>query len=275
MQSAFIQYKSSVIYANSFGKGPSLVICFHGYGETGNSFQFLEKKAGDEFTFLAIDLPFHGQTEWNEGLNFSATDLDAIIQLLYEHFFNNESYHQQKFILMGYSLGGRVALSYYQHNPVSVNKVMLLAPDGLKVNSWYWFSTQTRIGNFLFSITMKYPGWFFVLLKALNKLRLVNPSIFKFVNYYIGEPQVREDLYQRWTCLRKLKPKLSLIKLFIKDNKTSFHLVYGKHDRIIVPEPGERFCTEIEAFCQIHQIHSGHQVLHEKHISEILPILKQ
>ena len=53
---------------------------------------------------------------------------------------------------------------------------------------------------------MKHPGWFFGFLKVLNKLGLVNASIFKFVNYYIGDKEVRHLLYTRWTTLRKLKP---------------------------------------------------------------------
>ena len=29
---------------------------------------------------IAIDLPFHGQTEWNDGLNFTISDLLQIIE---------------------------------------------------------------------------------------------------------------------------------------------------------------------------------------------------
>jgi pimeloyl-ACP methyl ester carboxylesterase len=275
MQSALIQYKNSVIYAGRFGKGNKISICFHGYGETCGSFRFFENQTENEFTFLAIDLPFHGQTQWNEGLNFTINDLVAIIKSAIEKLTNHKQDEDQKITLMGYSLGGRVALSLYQYDPGRIKKVILLAPDGLKVNFWYWLSTQTIIGNWLFSLTMKYPAWFFIMLKALNKLRLVNPSIFKSVNYYIGEAQVRKDLYQRWTCLRKLKPDLRLIKSQIRNFRTPFRIIYGKHDRIIIPDPGINFSKGIEEFCQIAEIHSGHQVLHEKHIKEILPVLLQ
>jgi pimeloyl-ACP methyl ester carboxylesterase len=174
---------------------------------------------------------------------------------------------------MGFSLGGRVALSLYEMMPGQVEKIILLAPDGLKLNFWYWLSTQTWIGNKLFALTMKKPQWFFGLLKALNKLRLVNSSIFKFVNHYIGDPEVRKLLYDRWTTLRKLKPDLAHIKSSIRNNKTPVRLVYGKHDRIILPVRGEKFRAGIDEFCSLSVIHSGHQVLHEKHVKEILPAL--
>jgi len=137
-----------------------------------------------------MDLPFHGDTQWNDGLNFDTNDLLLIIEkILYEN--NKQPGITIQFALMGYSLGARVALSIYEKIPSQVEKIILLAPDGLKVNFWYWLSTQTRIGNQLFAFTMKHPGWFFGFLKGLNKLKLVNASIFKFVNYYIGDETIR------------------------------------------------------------------------------------
>ncbi len=149
----------------------------------------------------------------------------------------------------------------------------MLAPDGLKMNFWYWLSTQTWLGNKFFAFTLKHPGWFFGFLKILNKLKLVNASIFKFVNYYIGDKEVRRLLYARWTTLRKLKPRLKKIKSLINNNNTSVRLVYGMHDRIILSSVGEKFRKGIEDHCTLTVVHSGHQVLHEKHVQEILPAL--
>jgi len=175
--------------------------------------------------------------------------------------------------LLGYSLGGRVALSLYEQVPEKIEKLLLLAPDGLKVNFWYWLSTQTWLGNRFFAFTMKYPGWFFGFLKLINGLKLLNASISKFVRYYIGKPELRQLLYNRWTALRKLKPDLKKVKEQVRENKTPVRLIYGMHDRIILSSVGEKFRVGIEDHCDLSVIHSGHQVLHEKHIAEILPAL--
>ncbi len=108
----------------------------------------------------------------------------------------------------------------------------------------------------------------------MNKLRLVNASIFKFVNYYIGDVTVRRLLYQRWTTLRKLKSDLALIKSYIRKQNIPVRLIYGKHDRIILSSVGEKFRKGIEEQCKLSVIHSGHQVLHEKHAVEILESLQ-
>ncbi|MES1197709.1 MAG: alpha/beta hydrolase [Chitinophagaceae bacterium] len=267
MENQLVQYKNSFINYYRFGSGPSVAVCFHGYGEDAMGFDFLAKYDGGQYSFIAIDLPFHGRTEWKEGLNFTSDDLLQILNEIPE-------VKNQKLTLLGFSLGGRIALSLYQTIPEQIEKMILLAPDGLKVNFWYWLSTQTWIGNKLFSFTMKHPGWFFGFLKLLNKLRLVNSSVFKFVNYYIGDKAVRLLLYQRWMSLRKLKPGISLIKTFIIKYKTTVRLLYGKHDRIILPVRGEKFIKGIEDHCKLTVINSGHQVLHEKHTKEIIEALK-
>jgi pimeloyl-ACP methyl ester carboxylesterase len=157
--------------------------------------------------------------------------------------------------------------------PDKIKRVVLLAPDGLKANFWYWLSTQTWIGNRLFAFTMKHPGWFLGFLKFLNALRFVNTSVFKFASYYIENKQFRKLLYQRWTSLRKIKPHLHRIRSLIKKQNTPVGLIYRKHDRIILSSVGERFRKGIEKQCTLSVINSGHQVLHEKHAGEIVKVL--
>lgn len=265
MQQQFLAYKSSRIAWYRFGNGSRVVLCFHGYGESGMAFSFLGHLAGNEYSFLAIDLPFHGNTQWLENKAFEPEDLQEIcIQLLSSGSFRSHN-TERPFSLLGFSLGGRMALQLYQLMPSRVERLVLLAPDGLKVNFWYWLSTQTIAGNRLFAFTMKKPSWFFGLLRLFNRLDWVNSSIFKFVNYYIGNEEIRRSLYARWHCLRRIKPRLKKIQHAITENKTPVRLLYGRHDRIILPGPGYRFRKGIESCCHISIIESGHQVLHEKH----------
>jgi len=273
MDNRLLSYKNSTISYYLFGNGPLLALCFHGYGEDGKSFEFLEKYISNKYRFISIDLPFHGRTEWKETNDFTNTDLEQIVnEILKQNNFEPIS-SNNKLSLIGFSLGGRIALSFCQLQPSAIEKMLLLAPDGLKMNFWYWLSTQTTFGIRIFSFTMNHPGWFFTFLKALNKLRFVNTSIFKFVNFYIGDKEVRQLLYKRWIALRKLKPGISYIKSCIVKFNISARLIYGKHDRIIIPARGKKFRKGIEKQCSITVIPSGHQVLHEKHVEEIMSAL--
>lgn len=273
-----LSYKNSAINYHCFGSGTEVAICFHGYGEDGTLFAFLEQYAGRDFTFYAIDLPFHGQTVWKEGLLFTHSDIQQIIQHILEQ---NDPRRAQaanadtgwRYSVVGFSLGGRIALSLYQANPQDIKKMVLIAPDGLRVNPWYWFATQTSAGNRIFAFSMKNPGWFLGFLKMVNRLGFVNASVFKFVNYYIGKAEARRLLYQRWITLRKLKPNLGRIKQEIREYRTATRLLYGKYDRIILPTRGEAFKEGIEDFCTLTIIESGHQVVHPNHAEPIVSAL--
>lgn len=267
MEQHLLRYKTSDIAWYRYGSGPKTAVCFHGYGEDGTSFSFLSKYAGHEYTFFAIDLPFHGKTDWRDGSVFGEKDLQEIIEMIIG------AKEPGKLTLVGYSLGGRIALSYYQSAPATIEKLVLFAPDGLKLNGWYWLATQTWLGNRFFAFTMKKPAWFFFQLKIMNKLKLVNTSIFKFVNYYIGDAEVRRLLYTRWTTLRRFRPHIKTIKQLVREYNTPVRLLYGQHDRIILSSVGKKFITGIEAQSTLLELASGHQVLHEKHIKEILPAL--
>ncbi len=265
-----LSYGQSVLAYKIFGSGPELVFCFHGYGESAAAFGFLEKYTGAKFTFISLDLPYHGNTIWNEEQRFEPDDLKKIVLEITK---NHIPVSQSPITLLGFSLGGRIALGLFQSMPEKIRRLVLLSPDGLKVNFWYWLATQTWPGNKLFAFTMKHPAWFFAMLKLFNKLKLVNASIFKFVRYYIGDTGARSLLFKRWTSLRRIKPHLQIIRKTINKNKTATVLLYGKHDRIIRSSVGENFSRGIEQFCSLKIIASGHQVLHEKHSDDIVKAL--
>jgi pimeloyl-ACP methyl ester carboxylesterase len=269
MQTAFIHYQSSQVHYSYCGSGEKLLLCLHGYGESEKSFHFLEKYLPANYRLFAIDLPFHGETKWNEGLEFSTDDLLSIIKnICLEH-----SCQDGKFTLAGFSMGGRMALSLLEKVPAQTDKVLLLAPDGLIVNFWYRLATRTVIGKQLFRFTMRHPQWFMLLLKAGNRLGVINQSIYKFTRYYIHDKKVREELYSRWICMRHIRPGIPAIKKSIARHHISVRLLYGEYDRIIRHERGEKFCYGIESFCTLRIIPTGHQVLQEKNAGVIIQLL--
>lgn len=271
MHAARITFRSSSIHYLYAGTGPEVVICFHGYGESAHSFECLQKQLSPEvYTIIAIDLPFHGDTYWKEGSPFQVTDLAAILQDIGQTRFPGRS----PFILIGYSMGGRVALSLCQQIPGQIKKVILLAPDGLKLNFWYWLATQSRAGNRLFHFTMEHPRWFTWILQLGNRLGLINQSIFKFTRQYIHDRAVRRQLYNRWMGMRRFRPSLPLIKAHIRAHRLAVHLVYGQYDRIIRHETGEKFRKGMEEACFLHILPTGHQVLQEKNAALIKEILE-
>lgn len=269
MQTAFITYQSSQITYSYGGSGEKLLLCLHGYGESEKNFHFLEKYLPVGYRLLAIDLPFHGSTQWDGGLHFSTNDLLTIINSIC----GQQEYNGQLSIA-GFSMGGRAALALLEEIPAQIDKVILMAPDGLKVNFWYRLATRTMIGNRLFRFTMHHPQWFMLLLRAGNAAGLINQSIYKFTRYYIHDKKIRQELYNRWTCMRSIRPDLNVIKRSVAQYGIPVRLLYGQYDRIIRHERGEKFRHGIESFCTLRIIPTGHQVLQEKNAAVIIELLQ-
>ena len=267
MPSFFIPYKSSQIHCLQWGTGEKPLLCFHGFGENADSFMSLARQLGNTYTIIAIDLPLHGKTVWNEGMRCTTEDIISIIDnipVLYNH----------RFSLAGYSMGGRVALSLYEQIPQRIQQLILLAPDGLKINFWYWLATQTVLGNRLFKYFMKKPGIFFTVTKVLKSTGMINMGVYNYVHQYLNQKDKRMQLYTIWTTMRKLKPAAQNIKGLIQKNNTPALLIYGRYDRVIHHTTGSHFKKGMEPFCTLHILPCGHRILHEKNTAAIATLLQ-
>ena len=269
MPNAYFSIGDSRIHYSYFGAGRSLLFCFHGYGESAVSFEFLDEALAQEFIIVAIDLPFHGQTEWREARPLEPGELLGALEKLAAGIPGLSA----GWSLLGYSMGGRIALQLLELASEKFRQVVLLAPDGLRVNPWYWLGTQTFFGNRIFRWTVHHPGWLFFVLRAGNFLRVVNPSVFKFTSHYIGDEQARQRLYERWTAMRLFKPKLPAIARTVIHRRIPVQLIYGSYDRIIRWERGERFQRSCASFCRLTVLTAGHQLLQPKFMEVIVNAL--
>ena len=203
------------------------MVCLHGYGETGDSYREFGKVAGSDFTLLCPDLPLHGETQWNEK-DFTVTDLRSVIKAIIDQEFSNG---YSRFTLLGYSMGGRLAISFAENFPGDLELLVLLAPDGLKVNPWYWLATRTLAGNRLFHYTMNDPRWLFVLMKIGNSTGLLSPGITRFGHYYLDTADERRRLYERWMLFRNFRSDRRKASLFSGKNQLPCLIFSGRHDR--------------------------------------------
>ena len=276
MHHGYYPLNNSTIHYSVGGSGSRLLICLHGYGESAASFDFLETALGMEYTLLAIDFPFHGETDWKDRLYFEPRDLVEMLLTIAPGLTGDQEARQAApapWTLLGYSMGGRIALHLLQLIPEKIGQLVLLAPDGLTMNPWYWLATQTSAGNRLFNFTMAHPQWFFTLLRAANALKWVNPGIYKFTIRYIDDDKVRHELYTRWTTMRGFRPGLARLRDLIRTHNIPIYLFYGRYDRIIRAKRGERFRNGIETQCHLRLLPMGHQLLQPGNLDMIVTAL--
>jgi len=265
MQSRFIPYNNSSIHYCVYGSGDKLVFCFHGYGEQAESFAFLESSLGKTHTLIAIDMPFHGETQWLEGLSFTPAQLVAIIRSIQAV---TPAFNKPDFSLLGYSMGGRVALHLLQELPERIARAVLVAPDGLHKNFWYRFSTQTSIGKKVFRRAMYKPQRVFWLLKKAAQFKLMHQSIIKVAHYYLDDADERIKLYQRWTTMHAFKPSLPKLKKLVAQHHVPVRFLFGKYDNIILSTHSNFFKDDTQNI-KVEVIEAGHRLLQEKHAAAI------
>lgn len=264
----FIAYKNSKIHYCQYGNGDNILVCLHGFGKNASSFKFINKHIYDSYTVIAIDMPFHGETEWNEELLFTAEDLFEIFQL-------HNVIISKPITLLGYSIGGRVVLNFFQQYPALVETIILIAPDGLHSNKWYKFATQTYIGKYLFKFTMRYPQWLLGIVKFFDKKHILNKNVIKFVYHYLNNKSNRTTLYKRWITLRKCIPNLYTIKQLIAERDISVKMLFGKYDPFIRYKAAEKFQRGNESFVEVKVINADHQLLREKYAHELIGLLNR
>jgi pimeloyl-ACP methyl ester carboxylesterase len=244
-----ISLESGSVSFYRWGQGPRIIVALHGFGEDGLSFGPWGESLPPGFSLFAPDLPLHGKSIWENPTPFTVDHLHTLIHRM--------TGSGASFILCGYSMGGRLSLSFVQHYPLEVTRLVLLAPDGLKVNFWYWLSTQTIAGNRLFRSAMEHPSWFLGTVRFLGWCGLLNQGIVKYVRRYLGEAFYRQNLYNIWTCMRTFRPDLGAVRRA----RIPTRLIFGRHDRIIPASQGYRFQRKAAGPCEVLKLPSGHQLL--------------
>jgi pimeloyl-ACP methyl ester carboxylesterase len=269
-QTGHYRWKSSLIHYCRWGSGEKLLVCLHGYGEGAQSFACLEPVLGQTFTILAVDLPFHGETEWKEGLWIGPEELLGILEAIAGELGCGGG---RKWTFLGYSMGGRIALSLVGQMPGRVRRLLLAAPDGLIVNGWYKLVTRWRAGNLLFRWVMRRPGLLLGMAKAIHGVGLLNKSVYTFTVNYVHDADDRDKLYKRWTTLRGFRPDLDAFCAQVREERIPVGLIYGRQDRIIRVEVGERFRQRIAPYGTLIALDCGHRVLQERYLDAFVKLL--
>ncbi|HEY0976469.1 MAG TPA: alpha/beta hydrolase [Flavobacteriales bacterium] len=242
----------------TYGHGPLPVIAFHGFGRTGEDFAFLEGYWAERCTVYAFDLPFHGESPWTEDRiedPFAPEEFAAFFAAFADHI------GARRISVLGYSLGGRMALCLLERIPDRITKAFLVAPDGLKHRPWYRGLAGSAVGRALYAHFIDHPVAVHGLVKGLRKAGLLNERLQLFI---LGQSDTREKrrlLRAVWLSLRRIEPELPQVAAHARSVPFTIQLVFGARDRVIRPE----FAHELQGLApdrvKVQLIPTGHVLL--------------
>lgn len=209
------------------GNGPAILLAFHGFGQTKEIFKPLNTSLGAQFTIFAIDLFFHGNSQYVGHQLLKKQDWQRFIAAFLEE------QHIGRFSLMGFSLGGRFSLAIVESFADRLDQLILLAPDGITRSPWYRLATGSVVGRGLFRYVLRHLSMLNVFGHTLTRLGLLNKTAMRFAEISLGTPEQRKLVYQSWTQFRLITPNLTTLSKLLNENPVQVRFFTGAFDRIV------------------------------------------
>lgn len=118
-----LSYKNTTVYFNDIGKGKAIVL-LHGFLENSTMWNFIAKELSKKNRVICIDLLGHGQTESHGYIHTMEEQAHMVKAVL-----NNLKL--RKYVLIGHSMGGYIALSFAKLYPNNVKGLVLMNSTAL------------------------------------------------------------------------------------------------------------------------------------------------
>jgi pimeloyl-[acyl-carrier protein] methyl ester esterase len=136
----------SDLYIETRGRGPDLVL-LHGWGLNLRVWDGLTRELSKSFRVIAVDLPGHGRSPWNPKARTPAEQAWQVHASL--------ASRSDRYSLLGWSMGGQIAIDLAAAMPGSVERLVLVAttprfaasedwPYGLPATTLEKLATQLR-----------------------------------------------------------------------------------------------------------------------------------
>ncbi|MEM7371581.1 MAG: alpha/beta fold hydrolase [Bacteroidota bacterium] len=248
-----LQIHGGTIAAKVKGDGDNLLICFHGFGENRHAFDRLLVHTPEEWCILSFDLPLFGESEWTDPeRQIDKACWEELITNIQDHF------PQKIWHLLGFSMGGKIALLFQEllHRPAKT--VILMAPDGLRRHPLHAFVSQTSVGKWLIRQMVTYPGPILSITELAFRLGWINRFIHLFMNDNFAEQKWRQRMY---LCLRLYEEaQLDWEKLGRTALSSQWYLIWGRTDMTFGHRAANRLLRVIP-HTQLYELNAGHMVL--------------
>ncbi|MCH1582911.1 MAG: alpha/beta fold hydrolase [Flavobacteriales bacterium] len=168
--------------------------------------------------------------------------------------------------LIGYSLGGRLALNWWAENPTRFSKVILMAPDGLVKNPGYRLSVDTPIGRAWLSQSERQRPSLVRVLSGLRRGGLLPEHFYQFSMFHLEGPTMWAMVVDCWLSLRLFwPPGRARLQHLAADHPGVLEAHFGARDKIIKP----RNARKLEGVCTVEFHPCGHGLLRPDIIQRI------
>lgn len=243
----FLELLNGRIAYRKLGNGPRCLVAIHGFGRDGADFlPSLACEVADYYTCYLIDLPFHGQSRWDEPY-FMPSDLRYIIRRLVG---------KRPFEGVGHSLGARLWIALLRELDPQPERLHLIAPDGIG-SAWGSFTEHMPVGLRNKSERwLKQPTRFLRFANLLHEWGLIDKFALRYLQVQLATEASRARLFATWQSLVHFRMnKYRAQQLLAGELPVDVYL--GQRDHIVPPN---RINTALEGLAgvKLHELDCGH-----------------
>ncbi len=240
------------------GEGKKTILYFHGYGKSLdeiNDYQFTQLS---DYTIYSFNFFHHGKSVYPPTKIHSNTLTKLEFKELIQAFLL--AYKIERFGLIGYSMGGKISLIILEQLSEKVDFIVISAPDGIKKNFWYMFTSKNKLGNRIYKKGIENPQKIFNVINFFKRWKFIDEKMATFAIGHLETKEKRLQVYTVWMTLRNLEPNIKNLIRIIKKYKIPICLNYGKYDKVITPRKGLGFAYKTQPFSQFNFIEKGHNL---------------
>jgi pimeloyl-ACP methyl ester carboxylesterase len=256
MQKNELHLTHGTISYHHYGNGPQLWLALHGFAQDGSVFAALAPYLPKDVCLIALDLPWHGASDWTQD-HFSITEVREAIDLLLAE------KQQVKYSLIGFSFGARLALALASEEAQRWERLVLLAPDGLPRRGWYAFFDQLPLG--IKKGVARLLDQSELLLRWANTLynwKLLDSFSLRFMRQHLQTEATRKRLKGIWLSAAAFPSLQSSCSLLAKTSAQNLVLVTGERDAVIPPASFVYLTQQIPQLKWTSIVEAGHDLFH-------------
>ena len=240
-----------------------VVIAFHGFARPLEDLRAAHEAWPHPHTMVSIHLPHHGDSGPlpGSGPDDRPMEPEAFNRII-DAIISREIPNAGNRTLLGYSIGGRIALSLMVDRPSAWHKVVLLAPDGLKQSPFYAITVHTQLGRWAWFWMDRQERLVWNASNALLKWGLISKHLHGFIYFHSSSHAMRIMVWKGWRSHRRCWPSHRAIKFALKQ-APHVAFVFGAYDKIIPVRNANRLRRMTRALSNVtfQTVRSGHNML--------------
>ena len=240
-----------------------VVIAFHGFARPLEDLRAAHRAWQHPHAMVSIHLPHHGGSGPlpGSGPDDRPMEPEAFNRII-DDIISREIPNAGKRTLLGYSIGGRIALALSVDRPAAWHHVVLLAPDGLKQSPFYAITVHTLLGRRVWFWMDRHEQWVWKWSDALLKWGLISKHLHGFIYFHFSSHAMRMMVWKGWRGHRTCWPRHTAIVTALA-KAPNVDVVFGKYDKIIPVRNANRLrrMTRKLTHVSFRTVRSGHNLL--------------